>query len=247
MTIVKPAFPTAAASLLLAAAVCSLEACSYRCDPPCVALVGPGLLAPSDGATGVPTDALIWIGDLQVARADAGAFKSSAAAITVSGPNGPISGSSNRITFFTGNGAITVFRPSSPLAPETVFTVTVNGGLVATFTTGSATTGPAPAVPQVKQSVQHSEPFTCFFDSNTFSMTAPGLLVVAQFEGEEPAFNVSVPSGQLRAFTPAGSGARIDFDQGGCGNWDGSPARARFATFDIAGQFSGWTGWFTLS
>ncbi len=211
-----------------------LGACvdSTNCNCPSYRMAD--IVAPAPGSKDVPVDALVWIAP------GIGIYNGQTKAVTVQvlSPAGSVAGATESLeTDITGM-SVRFFRPAHMLDPWVVYTVSVNGSPVSSFTTGSQLAGPPPAVPSVSVTIERFPPGECYSESAEVSLSQPGLFVIAQVKGEESAFQAQSMSGRVAQVLSSPSAS---FFVGACGyNW---PSTARFGSVDIAGQFSGWTNW----
>ncbi len=199
--------------------------------------------APSDGAVDVPTNAKVWIG---------GAFFGS-------------NGDPNQLNLVDGAGQpvdvvrstmrgdmqlLAVLTPDEELDQGGSYTVLDGGGsVVTTFTVGFSSDVEIPAIPEEVGRQGHSDqraptpPGSCgFSDLVTLQVASEGLFVVANV-AEANGLNTDGVQGiaSQMAFTD-----QVEIGRAVCMfSWpDAEPNAAtevRLGTFDIAGNFSGWT------
>jgi hypothetical protein len=200
---------------------------------------GEELSLPRDGDRDVPLNALIW-----------GGWPTR---VVLRGPDGVVAGERRRIPAPGGaqeGPGFPVFIPDEPLLPNTVYTVE-EGDRPRTrqFTTGDAIDDEAPAPVVLVNRSEAPGSLTLDFAADDIlagelsAVSAPftsieDVLLPVNFDGyraidaEEPVFEWLQPEPTLRLLVG-----------GFCANWRAPvyTPEARFGTFDLAGNFSGWT------
>ena len=232
---------TAAASLPASALACS-----------CMEIGGTWTTAPEDGQVDVPLNALIWVG----AGITRGLYEDEEQhAIELLDPSGAVmTGGEGRLR---GNWDwFDVFTPDLLLEPSSTYSIRVNGEIQATFTTGTESDTEAPEQPVETERRTWSRGPTIVDGgmcgdgspshgfSLSFAENADTFITILDAEGladvDVDAIEGDVPA--LSAWQSVSGGRGF-----GCGgdNWDGArngaEATFRVGSFDIAGNFSGWT------
>ncbi len=211
------------------------EACS--CEPL------PGLLVPNDGAAGVPTNARVWRFDPFSYGRDAATLRLQAAGqaeIIAPGDETIVTGTGKRIVSY---------RPEQVLEPMTTYAVfdEDTDTRISTFTTGAGPVGNAPAVPSVQAVDTHAfwgAGGGCGSDAYytaSFDVVHEGVIVVMDL-GRTATIG-DAPHGDT---TDASEATGFDLGNVPCeASWSdasaGAHAEVRFGSYDIAGNFSGWS------
>lgn len=200
------------------------------------------LRLPRDGQREVPLDTLIWGGW-------------PGAQVSLRGPEGVVA-SERRLIPAAGyaqrNSGIPVLVPLQPLQPNSVYTVEESAGpnLSRQFTTGESVDDEAPAPLKLLGSTASPGQLVLDFASDDVlageldGTSAPfaslhDVLLPVNFGDGYRALDADAPVFQWLTPEPT-----LRLSSGGvCSNWSsaGYAQRARFGTFDIAGNFSGWT------
>lgn len=238
--------PVVAALALFAT---SIPASALACS--CMEIGGTWFTAPSDGAVNVPTNALVWVGGGITRGLYAGEQRH---AIEVFGPDETtLPGTDARLR--GGFELLDVFTPDFEFAPNTTYSIRVNGEIYSTFATGAEADTEPPAQPsQMELSTWSDPPFIpdggmCGDGSASHGISVQWGLgdgIVVLMDNDEradvdvDAIEGSAPSLSTSGYTSIGKGF-------GCGgdNWDGArngaQTQIRAGSYDIAGNFSGWT------
>jgi len=212
------------------------RACS--CD------VGVNATLPADGATGVPTNAKVWVdGTLQCLSDVASEWRvRDAEGVEVATTSSCLRSKNVYDNFL-------VLHPAQALQPNTTYTVGLGETTEFSFTTGAGPDHDPPALPiEVDRTVDHSGPDRLCSDSAQHWAT----LIV---EGEAALFVLDAGgSADLDPAALAGDVVEMSVDKdlllgGGACHGDnfpgGSSRRAettiRYGAFDVAGNFSGWS------
>lgn len=218
----------------LGGAIALLIATTPRVAAPCdCAVPGLAFVAPADGASEVPLNARVWSGGVDARLLDAGGVEV-AASITRIDVDGI---------------AIRVLAPLALLQPGATYTIERGSGSTS-FVVGATRDDEAPAAPR------EMTRRTVVFDAHE-SQTCGGrgeYYVELQLEHEglfalvdrdaTTTLDGRAPSGAVS--TAAFDGVAALLGSGACvRSWPeaapGSSAGVRFATFDVAGNFSGWS------
>ncbi len=238
--------PLVAALALLATSIpTSALACS------CMEIGGTWFVAPADGALDVPTNALVWVGG-GITRGlyeDEQQFP-----IELIGPDeAPLPGTEGRLR--GGWELLDVFTPDFALEPNTTYSIRVNGEIQSTFVTGLDADTEPPALPTELERNTWSRPpqpvagGMCGDGRGSHGISVQWdmgeAVVVLMDHDERAALDIEaavgdVPSLSTSGYTSIGKGY-------GCGgdNWDearnGAEATIRAGSYDLAGNFSGWS------
>ena len=236
------------ASLFTAAL--ALPATSFACS--CMEPGATFFLQPEDGATGVPVNTLVWVGAGQTR----GLFEGD--------PQLPIElldadevvlpGTEGRLRSL--NDTIDVFTPDLLLEADTTYTVRVGEQVISTFTTGSDVDEEAPPVPEeteVSTWSRAAEPFgttSCgplpasHGVSITWDMQGDSVLVLLDQDGLAEVDTDGI-AGSAPGLAPHGSASLGNGFVCGGDTWEearlGATTEVRYASFDLAGNFSGWS------
>jgi len=205
------------------------EACS--CITPTIEVV-----APADGAVDVPTNARLWVGGID----------SGPSLMDASGTEVPGTVSSLRSL----GGIVRIFTPDAPLTPGATYTGIGADRRRTIFTVGSAPDTTPPAVPSIT-SRKHDPGRTfgtTFGGSNCDSADdrlltlgiADSAVVTLVDINETSNLNTSVPEGPVSIMS---DGDGVAIGKSAClYTWEGTgDMGVRLATFDVAGNFSGWS------
>lgn len=198
---------------------------------------------PSNGDTGVPTDALLWGWGYSSAR--------------LLGPEGEVVPTSVRGLPVAQLGGVTwdhpVLVPSQALAPNTRYTIESDEGGDITFTTGSGPVSvPVPLPVLISAEPEAGAGFGGAWRSAGLEFQHQGILIgdvggTPSFTSAEDLFvdeqslasEAAVSHGlqwiTARSSPPAGSGDCLIWPEGASDD-----ASARFGVLDLAGNFSGW-------
>lgn len=233
----------------LALLATSIPASALACS--CMEIGGTWFTAPADGAVGVPTNALVWIGG-GITR---GLYEGEQQhPIEVFGPDeATLPGTDARLS--GGWELVDVFTPDFEFEPNTTYSVRVNGEIHSTFVTGLEADTEPPAPPTEIERSSWSQPprpvdgGMCGDGRASHGISVQWGMddsVVVLMDNDEratldiDAIDGDVPSLSTSGYTSIGKGF-------GCGgdNWDearnGAETQIRAGTYDIAGNFSGWT------
>ncbi len=200
-----------------------------------------GFVAPTNAETGVPRNTRLW----------ASAFVQDA---TLTGPNNQTVALTRGVLRGNNRDVLAVFTPATLLEPSTSYLFNMDGQMVS-FTTSNASDVDAPAEPVVtaqESSFARDTPSPIPVSScgngghayDSFSVQHNGLFTLVEIDTPEQLDEATITGsvGDVASIT----GGDIFVGQGVClGNWDGADegesANVRFATVDLAGNFSGWT------
>jgi hypothetical protein len=199
-----------------------------------------GGIVPAMGDVDVPLNAKIWLPKINLAGA---LTLTDAQGNSIALSSAELKGASV---------AYDVLTPSTPLTPSTTYTFT-HETLTTQFTTGTVADTIAPALPQeTDRNKTHvdatsGEDHHGAYDLVTVDIThEPGIAVIDI--GGTTTLDAATASGLV-----ATTGAANEFTLGDasldCGedNWNGASSTIRYGTFDVAGNFSGWTTPTTLT
>ena len=238
MTTNPGSLPTAA--LLGLASVLFAAPAAHACS---CAIGFTEFVAPAQGASGVPSNTRIWVGVANLADA-----LDPASGITLLDSDGEAVGvTHSEIT--ADLDVLAVYTPDAPLAVGPYTVLDTAGSVITSFTVGADSDDEAPASPLEigrEASSDARGPFptsSCgYADMVTIEVETDGLFVLANVEGAD----------SLDVDAVAGSASQVAFDgtlrigKAGCTfSWaDAEPSATttvRLGTFDLAGNFSGWT------
>ena len=237
-------------SLVLALTlISSVPASAFACS--CLEPGATWFSAPEDGSVGVPTNTLVWVGGGMTRGLYEGEAQHSIELVDADGVVVPGSEARMRAT----SDIVDVFTPDFILDANSTYSVRVNGEVQSTFTTGDVDDTEPPAVPTETERSSWSEPPSipswgmCGSGGASHGLgfgfdTEDSVLILLDndarstidgdnFEGTAPAITV-------HGYASIGNG----FSCGG-DNWEGAALGARtdvrYAAFDLAGNFSGWS------
>lgn len=231
----------AALLVLVALAPRPVRACS--CADPAASI---DLVQPADGAVGVPRNARVFLGGKQVLSSDGFGEKAPASLLDDEGRAVP-----TRETEVRGGGLVLVLHPEAPLEPGGRYTVVVAGQPLSRFTVGEVSDDVPPAPPRVVGVETHSS--LDFLPLGVASSCGPdagarfGLEGVAAFTlavvGDGDTLDEANVSGEVSALD---TDVVLSVGRFACdASWpDARPlasANVRFGTYDLAGNFSGWS------
>lgn len=232
----------------LVLAALSLPATSFACS--CMEPGATFFLQPQDGATGVPVNALVWVGAAQTRGLFAG--EDQLAIELLDGDEVVLPGTEGRLRSV--NDTIDVFTPDLLLEADTTYTVRVGEQVISTFTTGSEVDDEAPAVPEEVHRSSWSDPAEPFATSSCGPLPAShGVSLEWEMDGDtvlvlldrDELADVEGLSGTVPALAPFGSATLGNGFVCGGDNWDDARHLAstdvRYGSFDLAGNFSGWS------
>jgi MYXO-CTERM domain-containing protein len=229
---------------ILAAAAASALLCSTPARA-CSCVWGSDLLAPADGEVGVPTNARIWLG----ARRLGWWALDSTAPPTVSLENDQGTVPAARSVLASAGDSLTIITPAQELQPSTAYRILADSRLLGSFTTGAGPKLDAPAVPvEVERLTYASGPFSgtssCGSTNSVYlRIRSDGLIAVLDKDGASTLDPAALSGSAADVSTPK---ELIGLSSGLCRrNWPGAgwgdSASVRLGTFDIAGNFSGWS------
>jgi|GEM_PF-1222122 hypothetical protein len=200
-----------------------------------------GFVAPANGETGVPRNTRLWVG----------AFVQD---VTLTGPNNQTVALSRGILRGNNRDVLAVFTPAALLEPSAAYVFNMDGQMVS-FTTSNASDVEAPAEPVVsplESSFARDTPSPIPVSScgngghayDSFSVQHNGLFTLVEIDTPEQLDESTITGsvGDIASIT----GGDVFVGRGIClFNWDGADegesTNVRFATVDVAGNFSGWT------
>ena len=201
-------------------------------------------VAPADGAAGVPTNAKIWIGGSHW-----GAGEGNPAELRLvdsAGEEVEVALSE----MWGDSQVLAVLSPSAPLEVGASYSVLKQGGeSLSTFVVGEGEDVEAPGLPVETGREASSDargpfpPSSCgYSDMVVIDVQSDGLFVVANITDED-ALDTEALSGEA---SQMGFEGEIRMGTAGCtfswpGAEPGATTEVRLGTFDIAGNFSGWT------
>lgn len=201
---------------------------------------GEMFVAPSTAQKGVPTNTKIWTGSL---------FGSPAEIIDQSGQLVPVT-----TTKIEGvDGTLTVYTPVQPLVLGQGYFVRANGLELSTFAVEveADSTKPAPPVESGRESHSEGGSFTLFGGSSCGNDGSHYVNITLQHNevltvidaGGGAVIDEAGPSGTV---TTVGFEKMIFLGSSACiHNWagaeDGDDSNVRYGSFDLAGNFSGWS------
>ncbi|MCO4770923.1 MAG: hypothetical protein KDA24_12895 [Deltaproteobacteria bacterium] len=208
-------------------------------------------VAPEDGAVDVPVNALVWAGGGMTRGLFEGEDKF---AIEVLDDQGVVlPGIEGRLN--ASMEVVDVFTPDFALQPNHTYSVRINDTVHSTFTTGEAVDVEAPQIPEETERDSWSNPptlpdgFSCgggqASHGVSFGFDMNGsVLVLLDNDGaadvDVELIEGSLPAMSVFGFTSIGNGFACGGD-----NWEGAGLGAttdvRYASFDVAGNFSGWS------
>jgi hypothetical protein len=210
--------------------------------------------APRDGAVGVPTNTLLWGSDIAHDT-------STVLATRLIGPSGPVQLEQRYLPVYSDGEQkyyIPVLVPATELAPNARYQIEVRDRPRASFVTASGAAEQAPALPELLSSAPAAGEGGSRWRNLEFSH---GGILIGDADGALGAVSAvsdllpdtpDLPDGGAGTFRelPDSPAARwlttessLSVGLGGCMVWpDASVERvqARFGTFDLAGNFSGW-------
>jgi MYXO-CTERM domain-containing protein len=218
------------------------EACS--CIDP---MQSTSLVAPADGATDVPVNARIWVGSGQMPPlTDEQTGQPKEPAVQLLDDQDQFVVGTQSIIQST-DGLVYVFTPAQPLGAGRTYRARANGAGIAAFTTGSGTDTEAPAVPSVvsedSDAAPNREGPACGPSYWVrYELKTDGILTVADRDGTST-LNPEALSGTV---TSLEQGTAFQLGRNACvDNWpgvkSGDTGQVRFGTFDLAGNFSGFS------
>lgn len=227
---------TRALSLLVVSAVLAAPRIAQACS--CYS-PGDDFVAPVDGATDVPVNARIWVGSRW------------SSPVLTDDEYGDVVPTTE--TLIEGNDTeIVVLTPIAPLVPGTRYRV--EGVRATIFTVGTSTDTTAPTIPTElsrEPRVEHVgwDPFggesSCGeadHVSVSVQLAHDGVLAVVDADGATDLDPAQLSGGITSAAFPT----RVTLGRGVClHSWpeieEGTTARLRYGSFDLAGNFSGWS------
>lgn len=242
--------PLALATATLASVVAFLPGTASACS--CMEPGATFLNQPEDGATGVPTNALIWVGGSQTRGLFDGETQHP---IELVDPEGvALPGTEGRLR--STNDTIDVFTPDLLLAANTTYEVRVADQVLSTFTTGSSTDDEPPAVPAETDRHTWSNPADPFGRTScgptpashgvslTWDMGDDSVLVLLDRDGLADV-DTDLIEGSASGLAPHGSVSMGNGFVCGGDTWPearlGAETDVQYGSFDLAGNFSGWS------
>lgn len=207
------------------------------------------LIAPEDGATEVPVNAKIWVGGGRVQREyneQTGKMEASPIEL-LDNQDQLVEGTKS--TLEAADGVVYLFKPAVSLTAGGTYRVRAGETVLSTFTAGSDSDTVAPAIPTVLSEDGKSNPESLFGQSSCgpsfwvkFELKTEGILNVVDRDNTS-ALDTQAPSGTASSIEATPS---VWLGSSGCTtNWpdatSGASAQVRFGTFDIAGNFSGFS------
>ncbi len=227
-------------ALLLALTPRPARACSCG-------MSGPRVIAPADGATDVPQDALLWIGE--------GGYRGEASSewwqIVDAGSSAPRGGTWRTISDEHVQSLAFAFDPAL-VEGERVQLRRADGTIVSTFTVGARATSPAPGTPFVGAAAYAavwSEGSSCDPVTRTvrFAVGPEGVLAVVDTSGLATAGDGPVAEGVAKLGTPQDASLGMgDCYYGWSEAAPGAELAVRAGLFALNGRFSGWSEPVTL-
>ncbi len=207
--------------------------------------------APEDGSVGVPTNTLVWVGGGMTRGLFDGEDQHPIELVDTDGVVVP--GSEARMR--GASDIVDVFTPDFILDTNSTYSIRVNGQVRSTFTTGDMDDSEPPAIPTETQRNSWSEPpflpdggmcgsgvashgLGFSFDTEDSVLILLDNDARATIDGDN--FEGTAPAITVHGSASIGNGF-------GCGgdNWEGAAPGARtdvrYAAFDLAGNFSGWS------
>lgn len=247
---------TVAALVSVAVAVVPRPADACSCAPNPTTLV-----APAPDSAEVPVNARVWIiASPNYFSSDAEPVSTDSWALQEAG--GEQVAATTFLIPITEGRALIVLRPAADLKAGMSYEVVGSNAVLGTFRTGSHADTEAPRVPAAAVTSAHSEPPMTAGRSSCgdsyflgFTVTHDGAVALANY-GNDEGFNAETLTGSVDHATP---GDRMNFGRMACSTtWvdarPGATLTVRFASFDVAGNFSGWSTpqvetipWATLS
>jgi len=233
-----------AISTALFAAVTGLAGTAWACS---CAFNHTELLAPADGAEDVPTNARIWVG----AQTFGGQDVDDAEMLLVVRDG---AGDEVAVTFgevYGNNQLVAVLTPDEPLIPDETYSIELldSGEVLGTFTAGQGPDEDDPDVPvelerhaEVSERIANQMSSCGYTDIVEITVDFDGVLVVANITGMD----------DLDPGAVDGEASDVNLDgvlvigSAGCiWSWPDAEPQAttdlQWGTFDIAGNFSGWS------
>ena len=231
-------------------ATLTLPATSLACS--CMEPGATFFLQPEDGATGVPTNALVWVGGAQTRGLFAG--ETQLPIEVLDADEIVLPGTEGRLRSL--NDTIDVFTPDLLLEADTTYTVRVGDQLISTFTTGSGVDDEAPSIPEQTEVSSWSEPAEPFGTTScgptpashgvsiSWDMQGDSVLVLLDQDGLADV-DVEGIAGSAPGLAPHGSASLGNGFVCGGDTWEdarlGATTEVRYGSFDLAGNFSGWS------
>lgn len=198
-------------------------------------------IGPADGATNVPTNPCVWVGSAHVNESDTVAIR----------PLGgfEVNGTQTHVEERRETGAtrVHVFCPADPLQAGVTYEITVGGQLLSSFVTGTEDDDVPPPVPKVESRTTEEKPARVRVDLGTVEA-----LTIARLKGDGignafEAFDENRIAGVIAAATVDGvlsieqpieqDSAIADLPSVATDN----ALTFEIGSFDVSGNFSGWS------